>query len=214
MRGSPTSARTKPTTCGCGQSRPSSSYITTVRGPSHTTPALVTRRALWQNLGIPDCVQPCSHERSSICVDFSKPGSIAAERPRARVGAAYSALVGWGARRPLPTRLRGLAYRAFARAVGANLDEVELALEGYPSLGEFFSRRLRQGARALDAAPATVISPCDGVFAARGTAVSGALMQAKGRRYARRLAALGQFAAAIAHDIRTPLTSISMNVQI
>ncbi|HET9625488.1 MAG TPA: ATP-binding protein [Kofleriaceae bacterium] len=31
---------------------------------------------------------------------------------------------------------------------------------------------------------------------------------------ARRLAALGQFAAAIAHDIRTPLTSISMNVQI
>lgn len=32
--------------------------------------------------------------------------------------------------------------------------------------------------------------------------------------YARRLAALGEFAAAIAHDIRTPLTSISLNVQI
>ena len=31
---------------------------------------------------------------------------------------------------------------------------------------------------------------------------------------ARRLAALGQFAAAIAHDIRTPLSSISLNVQI
>jgi phosphatidylserine decarboxylase len=116
-------------------------------------------------------------------VEFSKPGSIAAERPHARVGAAYSALVGWGARQSLPTRLRGLAYRAFARAVGANLDEVELALEGYPSLGEFFSRKLRQGARALDAAPSAIISPCDGVFAARGTAASGALMQAKGRTY-------------------------------
>ena len=116
-------------------------------------------------------------------MDFSKPGSIAAERPRARVGAAYSALVGWGATRPLPSRLRGLAYRAFARAVGANLDEVELALGGYPSLGDFFARRLRSGAREVDAAPGAIISPCDGVLAARGTAVAGALVQAKGRTY-------------------------------
>src|SRR5262252_1883855 len=187
MRGSPTSARTKPTTCGCGRSRLSSSCITTVRDSSLgrllATPPLVTRRAPWQNLSIPDCVQPCSHERPSTCVEFSKPGSIAAERPRARVGAAYSALVGWGATRPLPSRLRGLAYRAFARAVGANLDEVELALGGYPSLGDFFARRLQRGAREVDAAPSAIISPCDGVLAARGTAVSGALVQAKGRTY-------------------------------
>lgn len=116
-------------------------------------------------------------------MEFSKPGSIAAERPRARVGAAYSALVGWGAGRLLPSRLRGLAYRAFARAVGVNLDEVELALDDYPSLGEFFSRKLRHGARELDAAPGAIISPCDGVFAARGTAAAGALIQAKGRTY-------------------------------
>lgn len=116
-------------------------------------------------------------------MEFSKPGSIAAERPRARVGAVYSALVGWGAGRTLPSRLRGLAYRAFARAVGANLDEVELALEGYPSLGDFFARRLRPGARELDAAPGTIISPCDGALAARGTAVEGALLQAKGHSY-------------------------------
>lgn len=116
-------------------------------------------------------------------MELSKPGSIAAERPRARVGAAYSALVGWGARRPLPPRLRGLAYRAFARAVGANLDEVELELAGYPSLGDFFSRKLRHGARELDAWPSAIISPCDGVLAARGTAIDGALVQAKGRFY-------------------------------
>ena len=116
-------------------------------------------------------------------MEFSKPGSIAGERPRARVGAAYSALVGWGAERALPSRLRGLAYRAFARAVGANLDEVELELGGYPSLADFFSRKLRHGARQLDASPGAIISPCDGVLAARGVAASGALVQAKGRMY-------------------------------
>ena len=116
-------------------------------------------------------------------MDFSKPGSIAAERPRARVGAAYSALLGWGAARALPARLRPLAYRAFARAVGANLDEVELDLAGYPSLGDFFARRLRRGARVVDPMPGAVISPCDGVVAARGVAEAGALVQAKGRSY-------------------------------
>jgi len=116
-------------------------------------------------------------------VEFSKPGSIAAERPRARVGAAYSALVGWGAERALPGALRSLAYRAFARAVGANLDEVELELASYPSLGDFFARKLRPGARAIDAGRDAVISPCDGVIAARGVAAAGELVQAKGRHY-------------------------------
>lgn len=116
-------------------------------------------------------------------MEFSKPGSIAADRPRARVGAAYSALVGWGATRSVPPRLRGLAYRAFARAVGANLDEVELDLAGYRSLGEFFARRLRQGARRVDPDPGAIISPCDGALAARGVAEAGALVQAKGRMY-------------------------------
>jgi phosphatidylserine decarboxylase len=116
-------------------------------------------------------------------VDSSKPGSIAAERPRARVGAAFSALVGWSATRTVPGPLRGLAYRAFARAVGANLDEVELELGGYPSLGDFFARKLRTGARVPDAAPGAIISPCDGVLAARGAAVQGAMVQAKGRTY-------------------------------
>lgn len=116
-------------------------------------------------------------------MEFSKPGSIAAERPRARVGAAYSALVGWGAGQALPTPLRSFAYRAFARAVGANLDEVELALASYPSLGDFFARRLRPGSRALDPAPEAILAPCDGVVAARGTADAGDMVQAKGRNY-------------------------------
>ncbi|MBX3160889.1 MAG: phosphatidylserine decarboxylase [Deltaproteobacteria bacterium] len=91
--------------------------------------------------------------------------------------------MGWSARKPLPSPLRPLAYRAFARAVGANLDEVELELEAYPSLGDFFARRLRSGARTIDPAPDTVIAPCDGVIAARGYATGGTLIQAKGRDY-------------------------------
>jgi phosphatidylserine decarboxylase len=108
-------------------------------------------------------------------VDYRKP-SIGA-------GAAYSALVGLGARARLPGRLRGPAYRAFARAVGADLNEVELDLAEYACLGDFFARGLRAGVRPVDPSPDAVIVPCDGVLAARGTAVEGALVQAKGKTY-------------------------------
>ncbi len=108
---------------------------------------------------------------------------MADRRGRARPGAAYSALIGSFASRSLPVRLRGLVYRGFARAVGANLDEAELELSAYPSLGDFFARKLRDGARTIDAASDALITPCDGVIAALGTAVDGALVQAKGRNY-------------------------------
>jgi phosphatidylserine decarboxylase len=116
-------------------------------------------------------------------VEFSKPGSIAADRPRARVGAAFSALAGWSATRHVPPPLRRFVYRTFARAVGANLDEVELELTEYPSLGDFFARRLVSGARMADPAPDAIISPCDGVIAARGVAERGELVQVKGKLY-------------------------------
>jgi phosphatidylserine decarboxylase len=92
-------------------------------------------------------------------------------------------LVGLTARRRLPVPLRNAAYRAFARAVGAQLDEAELDLRAYTSLGDFFARRLRPGVRPIDEAFGAIISPCDGVLAARGTAVDGALVQAKGKNY-------------------------------
>jgi phosphatidylserine decarboxylase len=100
-----------------------------------------------------------------------------------RAGAAYSALIGWSASRALPVRLRPLAYRAFARAVGANLDEAELDLVQYPSLGDFFARRLREGSRTVATANDAIVSPCDGVVAAAGAVARGTLVQAKGRNY-------------------------------
>jgi len=104
-------------------------------------------------------------------VEFRKPGPV------------YSALVGKAARARLPVPLRGPAYRAFARAVGADLAEAELDLRAYTSLGDFFCRRLRSGARTVDPDPAAIVCPCDGVLAARGTSDDGTLIQAKGRDY-------------------------------
>jgi phosphatidylserine decarboxylase len=104
-------------------------------------------------------------------VEFRKPGPV------------YSALVGLTARRRLPVPLRNAAYRAFARAVGADLDEAELDLRAYASLGDLFARRLKPGSRTVDAELSSIITPCDGVMAALGTAVDGSLIQAKGKTY-------------------------------
>jgi phosphatidylserine decarboxylase len=98
-------------------------------------------------------------------------------------GSAYSALIGLAAQSPVPRAIRGAAYRAFANVVGANLDEAELALDEYPTFGEFFARKLRDGARAIDPDEAAVISPSDGVVAAIGAISHGTLVQAKGIDY-------------------------------
>ncbi len=95
----------------------------------------------------------------------------------------FSVAVGWGARRTLPRRLRPPVYRVFARCVGAQLDEAELPLNMYPSLGDFFARRLRSGTRPINDVPDNVICPCDGVVAASGVASDGHLIQAKGKSY-------------------------------
>jgi phosphatidylserine decarboxylase len=83
----------------------------------------------------------------------------------------------------LPAVLRVPAYRAFARATGADLGEAELPLGAYPSLGELFARRLRAGVRPLDPSPEALIAPCDGVVATSGIASDGVLVQAKGHTY-------------------------------
>ncbi len=107
---------------------------------------------------------------------------------RPGLGALYSAIVGATARATVPIRLRAPAFRAFARAVGANLDEVEKPLADYASLGDFFARRLTPASRHVDRQPDVLVSPCDGMVAANGPVVSDTLVQAKGRSYS--LAAL------------------------
>src|SRR5262245_18879961 len=95
-----------------------------------------------------------------------------------------SALVGWLADRSVPRPLRGLVYGGYCRWTRADPREAELALDAYPSLGAFFVRRLKPGARALDPDPHALLSPCDGTLQALGRIERGTLLQAKGQDYA------------------------------
>lgn len=116
--------------------------------------------------------------------------NFTAIRERATIGAIrwapkalYSAAIGLGARTSLPASLRAPLYRAFSRWVGARVDEAELPLSHYASLGEFFARRLRAGLRTVASEPGAVIAPCDGAVASVGISADGHLLQAKGRDY-------------------------------
>ena len=83
----------------------------------------------------------------------------------------------------VPRALRRPLLGAFARAVGAQLSEVEHPLEEYPTLNSFFVRRLRQGARSWPTDPHAAASPVDGIVGTVGEIHGGAAVQAKGRRY-------------------------------
>jgi phosphatidylserine decarboxylase len=95
----------------------------------------------------------------------------------------YSSFVGWGSRRAIPRALRKPVYGVFSRMVGADLGEVEQDLSEYPTFGEFFARRLREGARCFPTGADEVGSPCDGALAMSGHVEDGTLIQAKGHRY-------------------------------
>ena len=97
---------------------------------------------------------------------------------------AMSRFVGWAADRKIPGALRPLVYRGYARFTGADLSEVQLPLEGYPSLGAFFVRRLKDGARSIAQDPGILVSPVDGAVQTVGPIEAGSTLQAKGRNYA------------------------------
>jgi phosphatidylserine decarboxylase len=95
-----------------------------------------------------------------------------------------SALAGWAASLALPRELRWVILHWFADHYGVALDEAEKPLEDYESLQEFFTRRLKAGARPQDETlPGAVNSPVDARMVASGRVSSGTLVQAKGLIY-------------------------------
>ncbi|KIK55185.1 hypothetical protein GYMLUDRAFT_48164 [Collybiopsis luxurians FD-317 M1] len=82
----------------------------------------------------------------------------------------------------LPAWFRPFGFRVYALAFGCNLDEIEEQdLTAYRSLGEFFYRKLKEGARPVD--DAVLVSPADGTVLHFGTVQGSRVEQVKGITY-------------------------------
>ncbi|MBX7116463.1 MAG: archaetidylserine decarboxylase [Myxococcaceae bacterium] len=93
---------------------------------------------------------------------------------------AVSTTVGRLTRVPVPSSVHQMAMRAFVRSYQVNMDEAEGGIENYPTFAQFFTRRLKPGARTIDADPNVVASPVDGTVSEVGEIHDGQCVQAKG----------------------------------
>ena len=74
--------------------------------------------------------------------------------------------------------------RSFAKAYDVSLEEYERQnFNAYESFNDFFTRELKDDARAIDATNDGIVSPADGVISQLGQIEDAKLLQAKGRYY-------------------------------
>lgn len=97
--------------------------------------------------------------------------------PRNHLSYLIGKLVHWRGPRLWAT----LTIQIFAKIYSIRLDEAEKPVDEYPSLGEFFVRRLKSGLRPV--APATALHPADSQISQHGSIQAGKLIQAKGKSY-------------------------------
>jgi len=96
---------------------------------------------------------------------------------------AVSGAIGWGVSLGIPAAFRTLMLTRFAGIYGIDITEAEKPLAEYEGFDEFFTRKLRAGARPIDGTAGRVISPADGVIVESGLATAGKLIQAKGSEF-------------------------------
>jgi phosphatidylserine decarboxylase len=109
-----------------------------------------------------------------------------------------SAMAGRVADMRLPRRMLAGMVRAWVRAYHVDLDEAAEEIGDWETFNAFFTRRLREGARPIDAAPGSWVSPADARLADYGRIdARGQIPEVKGRRYSA-AALLGDSAAASA----------------
>lgn len=80
--------------------------------------------------------------------------------------------------------MRTALIRSFLRRFPVDLSDAEHpTIHGWGSFNEFFTRRLRPGARPVDPDPAALVSPVDGAISQAGALHGAILLQAKGIDY-------------------------------
>src|SRR3954471_7124530 len=94
-----------------------------------------------------------------------------------------SRAVGAACRASAPRGVVRAVIRAFAKKYGVDASEAERPIEEYPTFTEFFTRRLKPGARPIAPGERLPVSPVDGTIGELGEIVESRLYQAKGKHY-------------------------------
>ncbi|MGJ9381652.1 phosphatidylserine decarboxylase [Salipaludibacillus sp. CF4.18] len=81
------------------------------------------------------------------------------------------------------TKLSKPFVSSFAKVYGVNLGELAREVTDYPTLGEFFTRELKTGVRALPENENEIVSPVDGVLTESGKIGEDLSFHVKGKAY-------------------------------
>jgi len=94
-----------------------------------------------------------------------------------------SRALGAACRIPAPKPVLRAAIRQFVERYQVDVSEADRPLDDYPTFTEFFTRRLKAGARPIAPGDSLPVSPVDGTVGEVGQIDEGRLLQAKGRSY-------------------------------
>ena len=95
----------------------------------------------------------------------------------------FSRLMGIFAGTPWPRWLLGAGIRLYAGWFRIDMSEFEVPSGGFRTFNAFFTRKLKPGARPIDAAGSPLVSPVDGTVLSMQRVAGGKLIQAKGKEY-------------------------------
>jgi len=95
----------------------------------------------------------------------------------------WSRVVGSIAHARLPKVITAPSIRWFAKRYGIAVQDAELPLSEYRTVGHFFTRKLKPGARVIDRRPGFAVSPADGQVLNSGRLIHRQLIQVKGRHF-------------------------------